>query len=348
MTATDSPPPAPPPTREPQVLLNNEHLHIALVPAATPSRTLVLTFDPLLYLWPKAAFGLDFLSRQAVDTITVQRKTEDFYQSLDRATLLAAVAPKLANYERVVAYGSSLGAYAALYYCRDVDAEVIAASPRVSVHPVFGTLAWQQQVAWTHERLDATVSPRCRAIVIYDPREPTDRRYIEGEVLPAFAQAQVIRVPFSGHPSTQFLGDIGFIAPFVRAIVAGTERPRLDRRRRAGSATYYQVLADLCARRGRLALAETLIDRSLALREANMLAQRTRGMVKSLRREWVDAVATLERTLDLSPDDPLTQAMLKQAREALLASQSGTGAPPTASETSTLTQRALRWVAGRG
>jgi tetratricopeptide (TPR) repeat protein len=331
-----------------QVLHDSEHLHIGHLQAPVKSRTLVITFDPLMYLWPKAAFGLDFLRRLGVDLVTVQRKAEDFYQSLDRANFEAAVGPRLADYDRVVAYGSSLGAYAALYFCRDLDAEVIAASPRVSVHPVFGTAAWQQQVAWAHERLDASSPAQCRAIIIYDPREATDRRYIEGEVLPAFPRAEVLRVPFAGHPSTQFLGDIGFIAPFVRAVVAGSERPPLDRRRRVGSATYHQVLADLCVRRGRLELAETLIERSLALREANMLAHRTRGMVKTLRREWPDAVAALERALELSPSDPMTMAMLERARRARLEDQAGIAAAPTAGEMSSLARRALRWVTGQG
>jgi hypothetical protein len=324
-----------------------------------PSRTLVVTFDPLMYLWPKAGFGLEFLSRQAVDVITVRRRAEDFYQSLDRETFRRVVDPLVQERLRVVLYGSSLGAYAALYFGRDLDCEVIAASPRVSIHPVYGTKGWQDQVQFRHRRFDRARPARCRAIVLFDPREPTDRRYIEGDVLPQFAQAQAVRIPFAGHPCTQFLGDIGFIAPFVRAVVTGQAAPALDRRQRVRSATYFRVLAALCTQHGHLVWALALIDRSLALRDIDMLAHRTRGLVKTLQRDWAEAVASLERALEFDPADPLTQSMLEKARTGLEAARLARpperygpqahpppAAPPQAAPASTLAGRALRWLRG--
>ncbi|EFK95526.1 hypothetical protein LDC_2463, partial [sediment metagenome] len=328
-------------------LHDDARVRIERHPAAAGSGTVVITFDPLLYLWPKPPFGMDFLRRQGVDVIAVQRKDEHFYQALSREVFHRAVQPQLARYTRVVAYGSSLGAYAALYYGRDLDCEAIASSPRVSVHPVFGVKTWQDKVAFAHERFDPARTPRCRAIVLYDPREAMDRRYMGGEVLPQFPTARVLRVPFAGHPVTQFLGDIGFIAPFVRAVVAGREPPLLDRRQgRLRSATYFQVMAELCARRGRLPLANELVERSLALRSSNMLAHRTRGLVKTLRRDWPEAVASLEHALQLGPDDPLTLAMLGRARKGLAGAAVDAGTRVT--ERSSLARRAWRWVTGRG
>lgn len=346
------------PASAPELLFEDPHIRIDRYAAG--SSTVVLTFDPLQYLWPQPPFGLDFLRAQCVDVIAVQRKDENFYQALSRERFHHAVAPRLAPYTRVVAYGSSLGAYAALYFGRDLDCEVISASPRVSVHPVFGSRHWQDQMGFTHERFGTACTPRCRATILYDPREPTDRRYIEGEVLPQFSSARLLRVPFAGHPSTQFLGDIGFIAPFVRAVVAGSEPPDLDRRRRRrDSATYYQVLSELCASRGRLAAANTLIERSLALRDHNMLAQRTRGRVKTLLGDWPAAVSSLELALRIAPQDALTASMLAQARQGLAsASLRRAAAPPqgveaapeaapdTVPQKESLARRALRWLDG--
>ena len=58
------------------------------------------------------------------------------------------------------------------------------------------------------------------------------------------------------------------------------------------------------------ALADALVSRSLALRERNMLAHRTRGLVKTLQRDWDAAIASLEHAASFDPADPLTQAML--------------------------------------
>ncbi len=334
----------------PQVLLDDGHTHIEHHRHGGDGKPLLITFDPLLYLWPKPPFGLDFLRRQGVDVIAVRRKAENFYQPLSRKAFMDAVLPVARKHARVIAYGSSLGAYAALYYGRDLDCEIVAPSPRVSVHPVYGSPAWQDRVAFAHERFDATTSPRGRAIVLFDPREPTDRRFIECEVLPQFPDATVHRIPYAGHPCTQFLGDIGYLAPYMRALIGAQPLPALERRqRRRQSATYFQILADLCARRGRLPLARTLIDRSVALRENNLLAQRTLGLVATLQRQWPEAVVALERALQMDPADPLTRSMLDRARKGL---QRATPTPGPASEpdapqegdSPTLWNRVQKWL----
>lgn len=332
-----------------EVLLEDEHTRIEWHHRpGDESRPLLITFDPLMYLWPKPAFGLDFLQRQGVQVIAVRRKTEHFYQPLTREAFATAVRPVLDGHTRVLAYGSSLGAYAALYYAHDLDAEVIALSPRVSVHPVFGSKAWQPRAAFQHEPFEGQGAPRCRAVIAYDPYEAIDRRFIDEGLRPHFHGARFLRIPFTGHPTTQFLSDIGHLAPWIRAVVAGRPEPILDRRaQRRKSTTYYQVLADLCARRGRVAVADVLIERSLALRERHMLAHRTRGLVKTLQGDWEQAIASLERALEFDPNDPLTRSMaenaqrgLAEARQAADPAAAGLTAQEAASSRSSLDEAA--------
>ncbi len=299
------------------VLHEDEQIRIDHFVRKPRARVLAITFDPLLYLADRPHFGQDFLRRIGVDIVAVRKKDENFYQPLSREVFVAAVQPLLGRYGRVVAYGSSLGAYAALYYCRDIACEVVASSPRVSTHPRFGAKVWQQKIAFSHQPFDARVQPRCRAIIIFDPRDTIDRRYIDSEVLPQFPQALVMRVPYSGHPSNHFLSEIGFIAPFVRAVIAGTDHPPLDRRQRVRSATYFQVLAALCLQRQKPRWADALIERSLALNAKSLLAHRTQGELRMHQRRWSEATTALETALALNPDDPLTRSMLKRAREAL-------------------------------
>lgn len=297
------------------VLLDDAHTRIDHYPGTRVPGTVVITFDPLLYLWPKPPFGLDFLLRQGVTVVAVRRKSENFYQALGREAFLAAVQPVLKTAQRILAYGSSLGAYAALYYARTLHAEVLALSPRVSAHPVFGHPTWQEKARFEHQVFQPGQHVACRAIVIYDPRDATDKRYIEEEVLPTFHDARVVTVPFAGHPSSQFLGDIGFLPGFVRALTAGQALPVLERRqRRAHSATYHQVLSEHCLRHGRVAAAAVLIERSLALRPRNLLALRTRGQARAALQDWPEALASLEAARALDPADPWTNSLLKQAR----------------------------------
>lgn len=297
------------------VLLDDEHTRIEHFERGGEGGTLVVTFDPLQYLWERPPFGHEFLRRQALDVVAVRKKAEHFYQPLSREAFEAAVTPVAARYERVFSYGSSLGAYAALYFGRDEPWTVIASSPRNSTHPVFGDPGWQRRSPFRHQRFDARAAARCNAVIIYDPRDAIDRRYIEAEVLPQFPSAEVMRVPYAGHPANQFLGDVGFVAPFVRGMLAGQPRPTLDRRgTRAHSATYHQVLALACLQHGHVAWADALVRRAVALQPQRMLVQRTLGMVRLATRDWAEAAAALEAALAIDPHDPMTQSLLARAR----------------------------------
>lgn len=333
------------------VLLEDDHILIEHFHRGGEGGTLVVTFDPILYFWTRPPFGHEFLRKQVLDVVAVRKKTENFYQPLSRAAFEAAVAPVAARYARVVSYGSSLGAYAALYYGRDEPWTVVASSPRVSAHPVYGARYWQQKAAFEHERFDPSITPRCEAVILYDPRDAIDRRFIEGEVLPQFAQATVMRVPFSGHPSNQFLGDIGFIAPFVRAVLADTPRPALERRaNRARSSTYHQVLALYCVQHGHAAWADSLAARSLAIQPKSMLAHRTRGMAQIALGQWEAAVASLETALGFDANDPLTISLLDKARRGPVTAEPvdpATLVPPPEPPRASLPRRAVRWLKRR-
>jgi hypothetical protein len=183
------------------------------------------------------------------------------------------------------------------------------------VHPVYGAKVWQERCGYRHEPFRPDVQARCNAIIFYDPRDAIDRRYIEGEVLPQFARAQVVRVPFAGHPANQFLGDIGFIAPYVRAVVAGTETPVLQRRAlRSRSAMYHQVLAFICVQHRHLAWADSLVQRALQIDARRMLAHRTLGLVRLAQQRWSDAQSALEVALQFDPHDAHTIELLERAR----------------------------------
>ena len=299
------------------VLLDDEHTRIEHFHRGGEGGTLVVTFDPIAYNWDRPPYGHEFLRKQALDVVAVRKKAENFYQPLSRQAFEAAVGPVAARYARVFSYGSSLGAYAALYFGRDEPWTVIASSPRNSSHPAFGVLHWQDRVKFEHERLSADVTPRCRAIIIFDPRDPMDRRYLDGEVLPQFPHAEVLRVPYSGHPSNHTLGEMGFIAPFVRAVLADqppSARPVLDRRaQRIKSSVYFHVLALHAIQNGHVRWAETLVARSLALRPSSMFALRVLGQVRMAQQDWAGAVETLEAALALAPEDTATQALLKHS-----------------------------------
>ncbi len=340
------------------VLLDSDDIRIDHFERGGADNTLVVTFDPIAYNWTRPPFGHEFLQKQALDVVAVRKKGENFYQPLSREAFAAAVRPVAARYKRVVAYGSSLGAYAALYFGRDEPWVVIASSPRNSTHPVFGGKHWQDQVPFLHERFGTASAARCQAFVLFDPQDPMDRRYIEGEVLPQFPTAEPLRVPYSGHPTNQMLGDIGFIAPFIRAVIADLPRaqwPALERRAlRHKSSAYLHVLGLTALEHGHLTWADALVGRALELKPRSPAALGVLGRIRLLQNDAPAAVKAAEAALVTLPGEPSLLALLERARRAAETPPTPTTAPtgpeprvpaPLAETTETpMAQRLRNWA----
>lgn len=102
-------------------------------------QTIVLTFDHLNVTWDTDSFGLKFLQKQGVDIIAVEKKEKKkHYQTLSREDYLKSVIDIVQLYSHRIAYGSSLGAYAALYYTPSLHCRILAFAPRIPLHPVYG------------------------------------------------------------------------------------------------------------------------------------------------------------------------------------------------------------------
>ncbi len=245
------------------------------VPAAD---TVAVTFDPILVDPHQPAYAASFLHKAGIDTLCVRKKSEHFYQPLSRERFEAVTQPLLARYRRRLAYGSSLGAYAVLYYCAHGFDTVISSSPRVSAHPRFGRPHWQKRVMFRHEFFDADNPATSGATVFYDPHDIMDRRFVDEELRPAWPQARFVAVPYAGHPANQFLSEIGFITPFVNAMVKGAAAPALDRRRgKRRSFTYHHMLAAACLRHGKPRWAERLCQRAMEMKPDLVNVQLTHG-----------------------------------------------------------------------
>lgn len=294
-----------PSSGDPQVelLLDDDAFRIELHRHGPRCDTVVLTFDPIMWGLDARAFGVDFLLKSGVDAISVRKKEENFYQPLTRGQLAAVLSPVLARYRRRLAYGSSLGAYAVLYYGEHGFDMVISSSPRISVHPVHGIEHWQRKVRFRHERLNSRRPASSPAVVFYDPKDEQDRRFVDEEIRPAWPQAQFIPIPYAGHPANQFLAEIGYITPCVRALIQGQPLPPLTRRHKARSGMYHQVLAQACLERGRLRWALALGERAMVLSPYLNLGRRTLGEIHLARGDLEAAQAHLDWYLERHPQD---------------------------------------------
>ncbi len=284
----------------------------------TPSAdTIAVTFDPILVGPGQPAYAAAFLHKTGADTLCVRKKSEHFYQPLTRERFDEVTGPVLAHYGRRLAYGSSLGAYAVLYFCRHGFETVISSSPRVSAHPRFGRPHWQARAPFKHQTFDAAQPATSGAVVFYDPHDAMDRDFVDQGLRQGWPQAAFVAVPYAGHPANQFLSEIGYITPFVQAVVSGQARPVLERRKhKARSFTYRHALASVCLRHGKPVWAERLCRQALQMKPDLVGVKLTLGQALLALGRLDEAEPALHDFLEKYPQDGDAQHTLRAiARE---------------------------------
>jgi hypothetical protein len=188
----------------------------------------VVTFSPFEdnHALGRPGFEQGFLRRARVDAIHVIPRGNHAYQYADLPELCRQVAKVTSTYARIVAYGSSMGGYAAIRYGGWAGADVaLALSPQFTLDP------WRRpfdgrwpdhvrNVQFLHEHGRVPVR---QAIVVYDPSD----RYDDAHARLLRTLTHVIPVPLTGcgHPCTGLLADLGLLHPMALDVCDRTFAP---------------------------------------------------------------------------------------------------------------------------
>ncbi len=213
----------------------------------------VITFDNygLGPGFDREGFGEAFLREHGFSAIHVLGRGDDWYQYDDIFTAAAVVRAATSGAKRRLTYGSSMGGFAALHLADAIGADrVLALSPQWAVDPSRAPweIRWQQdahRIRWLRD-FAHPIGDTMRPVVVYDPRLPLDRRH--AEQIAAETPAQLVAVPYCGHPVATFLGEVGMLRPMLEAVLDD----RFDlralrsevRARRSASAVYLGTLAE--------------------------------------------------------------------------------------------------------
>lgn len=196
----------------------------------------------------RAGFGEDFFRGRGIDAIHVLSRENRWYQHPELTEALAAIAAATAGYQRAIAYGSSMGGFAALRYGASCGATVgLAFSPQYSVDPVVAPFdrRWADDVARIAFRDDADLPVLPVQYTLYDPRDAQDRRHFD--LFAARSPTIGVPIPHAGHPIGAYLVE----TDMMRMLIEQVEGGRLDhlayarelRRRRRRSGQYFYILA---------------------------------------------------------------------------------------------------------
>ena len=211
----------------------------------------IVTFDnySIGHGFDRPGFGQDWLRAQNISAIHVMGRGEDWYQYEDIAEALATVRAVVEGAPRVMTYGSSMGGYAAIRFADAVGAHsVLALSPQYTLDPEIAghDRRWAQdarRIGWI-KSLNGPLTTQSRVVVVYDPKGLDGWH---GERIAADAAVTSIRLPYTAHPVTSYLSEIGVLAELVVRVLHDILDPvafqRDARRRRIASGVYLGELA---------------------------------------------------------------------------------------------------------
>ena len=179
----------------------------------------------------RPGFGEPYFEGRGIDAVHVLSRDNRWYQHAELDEALHAVAASLGDYERVIAYGSSMGGFAALRYGRVCGATVgLALSPQYHVDPQLAPFdrRWAEDVARIAFRDDGHLPTLPLQYVAYDPFDREDRRHFE--LLAARSHTEGVPVPHGGHPVGSYLAE----TDMLRGLLEGVEQGMFDRHAFAG------------------------------------------------------------------------------------------------------------------
>jgi tetratricopeptide (TPR) repeat protein len=198
--------------------------------AAGDGRRQVVTFDS--YHEPhgldRPGFGEAFFRSEGVTAIHVLSHGNDWFQTSEMQLVIQIISEAAAGAERLLAYGSSMGGYAALRFAGPAGAHAaLALSPQYSIDPrkVPFETRWapdQRRIRF-REELDGRIMAAPRMILAYDPMIEADRRH--AELFAAATPVSLLPLPRGGHPVGGFLNDV----KLLRALVFDALDDGLDR-----------------------------------------------------------------------------------------------------------------------
>lgn len=194
----------------------------------TPSEQLIVTFASKFEKLGDEGFGTRFALSRGYDTIYVSQTPEAWHQAVDYEEIESLILP-IAYGREIIAYGSSAGAYAALYFAGVLGARVLAFAPRNDIHPVITTDPATTARDFTHKPSlnDGPLSPHT-PLVVFDPYQPKDSRMVNNWLLSGYPNAELRQVIRAGHNVAGVLQEHGLLGKFAEQFFSGKIPGEID------------------------------------------------------------------------------------------------------------------------
>jgi hypothetical protein len=241
---------------------------------SSPSSRIVITFGGQPSDLADEGFGTPFCLDRGWDTIYVAQRHGTQFQGLSVEAFHSAVAEFCVGRD-VVTYGSSLGAYAAVYYGGSVNARMIAAAPMLPAWRPLKLRAYSDLTVTHGDIKDGPLSEH-DPVVIFDPMVKNDTHLLRDLIAPAYPNYRGVEVPYGGHTVLVTLSQARLLKPIVLGIIERDEVIAFDPPAE-GTAIYH-------GERGRSFIATDRQAAAIEFRKSLAIAPSTRffGMLVNL------------------------------------------------------------------
>lgn len=217
--------------------------------AVEPSETLVVTFAPKSDNFRTKGFGTALALSQGYDTIYVAQTRTAWHQGIDHDELAAQILPVAAG-RKIVAYGASAGAYAALYFGGALNARILAIAPRNDIHPLITVSAEKTRAEFKHrEHLDDVPKTEHAPVILFDPHQKKDARLANRWAAAAYPGAELHPIFGTGHNVVGGLHSAGALKPLALDFFQGIS-PKLVMIWGEGSRNWHITQAHFAEKRG--------------------------------------------------------------------------------------------------
>jgi len=266
-------------------------------------------------------FAGKFALDNGFDLVAIKSSSDDWYKYLP-LEIFDLVEKHLAFIHRIpvsrFAYGSSMGAYAAIYFARQMQVDaVLALSPQFDIGQ-----SWDQRWKDAHKHvgsipvLKATdVSDKCAYFIAYDPSDLDRIHYNEFKKVIAKDNLYPIKISYSGHPVGYFLSHAGVLKELVRGALIDQRIPPIRNQLRVARRTYVPYLMNLaksCQKHKKKKWSRDLILQAVESAPLDAECRITAANVLEINGDLKGALIQAAASVALSPKHPHMIATLSR------------------------------------
>lgn len=293
-----------------EIIFNSEYLRIEYFSNQENTNTSVaLTYTARMNRnLDGNGWGGNFLIKNRFDIVAFKCSNDDWFQSVPKDIFHSINALLNANnYKKRVAYGASMGGYAAIQFSESLKCDVVLAySPRFPINQNFDS-KWSFapiKTNWNYHISNDSINRNCKYFLVYDNKDDKDKLPIEHLTHLVSAENLVkVKIPFSGHPTSTYLQEVNLLEKLALQVFNKLSIENLKfKENKSKSKSYLHCLSNHLHRLGRLDGAIQVAKGAIALDDKNPHSKAHLSILLEKKGLLTEALAIIDLAINIDPE----------------------------------------------